>query len=77
MTIKRENFDNDIFPKKAHNRKEHPISKLFENNKNLAFKCREIEKRVKMKGDAVRSMLRTLRIDGLVVHKNKYYAWKI
>ena len=75
--IKRKQFKKGDFKKKINiDRNMHPISMLLKNNKNYAMKAKEIAKKTKMNINTVRTMLRGLKRDGLVIHKAPYFAWK-
>lgn len=77
MPISRKDFEKGNFKTRHNDRKNHPVAVLLRENKNLAFNVKEIVKRVKMKEDTVRSMLRGLKQDGLVVHRQPFFAWKV
>jgi predicted transcriptional regulator len=74
--IKRKAFDTGNFKKRVYSRADHPIAKLLRNNTSYALKAKEIANKVNMNENTVRSMLRNLVKDGLVLHKAPYFAWK-
>lgn len=76
MPINRKDFDNGNFKTRHDDKESHPVSVLLRKNSNLAFNVKEISKRTKMKDETVRSMLKSLKEMGLVVHKQPYFAWK-
>ncbi len=76
--ITRKEFNKGQFKKRISTvgREDHPISKLLKKYKNHAISVKEIAKRIRMNPCSVRSMLRKLKQDGLVIHKAPYFAWK-
>lgn len=75
--INRSDFVKGNFQKKDNtNRKTHPISIFLKKNIGYACKVEEIAKQTKMNKHTVRSMLRKLIVDKLVIHKAPYFAWK-
>ena len=75
--IDRKKFVRGDFKKRRHmDHKSHPISMLLKKNKSYALKAEEIAKKIKMNQNTVRSMLRNLIAEGLVLHKAPYFAWK-
>ena len=76
MSIKRIDFINGNFEKKKNTQAEHPIVLFLKENKDTAFKVREIVKGTKVKEDACRSMLSILRKKKKVLHKVPYFTWK-
>lgn len=80
MSISRKDFENGNFKRRNNNRLTHPVTvflrKASRNSRDFAFTLKEIAKVVKMKEESIRSMLRSLKQDGLVLHKQPYFAWK-
>lgn len=76
MPITRKNFEIGNYKARQINRTNHPIAVLLRKYPNLAFTVKEIVSRTKMKEYTIRSMLRRLREDDLIVHKSPYFAWK-
>ena len=76
MTISRKKFNRGNFKTVNLDRTNHPVSILLRSHKELAFKIDEIAKRIKMNKCTVRSIMRKLIKDKLVVHKAPYFAWK-
>lgn len=76
MPIKRRDFQNGNFKTRYTDRTKHPVAQLLKKNVSMAFTVSEITKRTGMLEDTVRSMLRMLKADGLIVHKTPYFAWK-
>lgn len=77
MPINYKDFKKGNFDKRAStNREKHPIYLFLKQNKKNAYAIKEICKAVKMKEDAVRSMLRILIKIKLVDHKAPYFAFK-
>lgn len=75
--IKRKEFSRGNFKKRRHmDHKDHPISVLLKKYSKFALKADEITKQVKMNENTVRSMLRNLIKEKLVLHKAPYFAWK-
>lgn len=74
MAISRKDFERGSFARRVYDRTEHPVYKLLAGNQAQAFTVHEIARRVKMKEETIRSMLRELIADKLVVHKTPYWA---
>ena len=76
--ITRENFIKGSFKKRKNmDRLIHPISVFLRDNSKHAFTVKEIVKKVKIKEDTTRSMLRSLKEDNLVEHRVTFFMWKI
>lgn len=78
MPISRKDFEAGNFKKRRNNRKDHPVTVLLSKAKDseYSYTVKEIAKYVKMNPQSVRSMLRELRKDDLIVHRAPYFAWK-
>lgn len=76
MPIKRSVFESGKFQTRHDDRDAHPVAVLLRKNSHLAFTVKEIVKKTGMKEDSIRSMLRNLKIEGKIVHKQPYLAWK-
>ena len=76
MPIKRSEFETGNFKKRVYTRKDHPVFKFLSKYPNQAFTVSEIQKNVKMQEETIRSMLRGLIQDNLIVHKTPYWAVK-
>ena len=74
MAISRLAFERNQFKRKAHKRGDHPVYKLLASHPDQAFTVHEIHSRIKMPEDTIRSMLRNLMMDKVVVHKTPYWA---
>lgn len=74
LAISRAEFETGQFKKRVYQRTEHPVFRLLSKNPTLAFTVTEIAKQTRMKEETIRSMLRELIADGLVVHKTPYWA---
>ena len=74
MAINRATFKRGAFKKRANSRTEHPVYTFLAKNPGKAFLADEIIKSVKMNKDTVRGMLGKLVADGLVIHKQPYWA---
>lgn len=77
MPISRKTFDDGKFKTRHNDIEAHPIAVLLRKNSNLAFSVKEIIKRTGIKEDTVRSAIRNLKIEKMVVHKQPYFAWKV
>lgn len=76
MPISRKSFDSGKFATRFNNRVEHPVYKLLVSNPQTAFTVKEISKKTRMNEETVRGMLRSLKEEGLVLHKTPYFAIK-
>jgi|TARA_Y100000310_G_C20254755_1_gene610776 DNA-directed RNA polymerase sigma subunit (sigma70/sigma32) len=77
MSISRKEFESGKFKKVRHeDRLTHPVAVFLGKNNKRAYTVEEICKGTKMNEDAVRSMLRVLKQDKVVVHKSPYFTLK-
>lgn len=76
MAISRTDFEKGNFRKRVYSRTEHPVFKLLAAHPQQAFTIHEISRVIKMKEETIRSMLRELIKDGVVVHRQPYWAIK-
>lgn len=76
MSITKKQFLKGNFKQKPTNRKNHKIAIFLKSKKSQAFTANEIKSAVKMNGFTIRSMLRKLEKDGLILHKAPYFIWK-
>lgn len=73
--ISRKDFEKGNFRIRFIDRENHPVSKLLKKYKNKAIPVKLIAKLIKMNVSTVRSMMKHLMDDKLVVCKAPYYAW--